>query len=335
MNRVVASLALGLMFACFVSWPAPPVLVSDNAGTAYAQTQKAKAKAKVRTTTKTPPKTAPKGPPPRIPFTADDQAAATVPGFPDARVWGDTAEGFQKVLPPAKGPWLAMSGGGADGAFAAGVLNGWTQSGKRPEFKIAKNVSAASAKGSSAAGPDPNKVYPIAAGSAPFMGSAKAKVTILHYFDYQCPFCVKMEPTFDQILKDYPDDVRVVFKMHPLAMHKEAMSAAEAVLAAHAQGKFAEMHAKLFANMTSLSRDKYLKLAGELGLDMKKFTSDLDNRVYKKTIDAETAEVVSIGATGTPASFVNGRFLSGAQPVAAFKKIIDEELAKEIAKAAK
>lgn len=145
MNRVVASLALGLMFACFVSWPAPPVLVSDNAGTAYAQTQKAKAKAKVRTTTKTPPKTppktTPKGPPPRIPYTADDQAAATVPGFPDARVWGDTAEGFQKVLPPAKGPWLAMSGGGADGAFAAGVLNGWTQSGKRPEFSVVTGVS--------------------------------------------------------------------------------------------------------------------------------------------------------------------------------------------------
>lgn len=212
---------------------------------------------------------------------------------------------------------------------------GWAKSGKRPEFKIAKNVSEASTRGASAAGPDPNKVYPIAAGSAPFKGSAKAKVTILHYFDYQCPFCVKLGPTFEQIVKDYPEDVRVVFKMHPLAMHKEAMPAAEAAMAAHAQGKFAEMHEKLFANSTSLSRDKYMALATEIGLDMKKFTSDLDTHAHKKTIDAETAEVVSIGATGTPASFVNGRFLSGAQPYTAFKKIIDEELAKEIAKATK
>ena len=212
---------------------------------------------------------------------------------------------------------------------------GWAKAGKRPEFKIAKNVSEASTKGPAAAGPDPNKVYDIAAGSAPFKGPAKAKVTILHYFDYQCPFCVKVGPTFDQILKAYPNDVRVVYKMHPLPMHQNAMPAAQAAMAAHAQGKFAEMHEKLFANSTSLSRDKYLALATELGLDLKKFTSDIDSQAYKKTIDAETAEAMNVGATGTPASFVNGRFLSGAQPYDAFKRIIDEELAKEIAKATK
>jgi protein-disulfide isomerase len=212
---------------------------------------------------------------------------------------------------------------------------GWAKAGKRPEFKIAKNVSEASAKGSAAAGPDPNKVYDIAAGSAPFKGPAKAKVTILHYFDYQCPFCVKVAPTFEQILKEYPNDVRVVYKMHPLPMHQNAMPAAQAAMAANAQGKFAEMHEKLFANSSSLSRDKYLQLAAEIGLDVKKFTSDIDGQAYKKTIDAETAEAMNVGATGTPASFVNGRFLSGAQPYAAFKKIIDEELAKEIAKATK
>ena len=69
------------------------------------------------------------------------QAAAVVPGFPDVRVWGDTVEDFRKVLPPNNGPWLAMSGGGADGAFAAGLLNGWTQSGKRPEFSVVTGVS--------------------------------------------------------------------------------------------------------------------------------------------------------------------------------------------------
>jgi hypothetical protein len=134
-NRVVASLALGLSFACVASWL--PVATSDFGGAAYAQTQK-KAKAKRAAT---PPKVEAKGSPKRIPYTAEDQAAATVPGFPNVRVWGDTAEDFQKVLPSTKGPWLAMSGGGADGAFAAGLLNGLTQSGKRPEFSVVTGVS--------------------------------------------------------------------------------------------------------------------------------------------------------------------------------------------------
>ena len=137
MNRVVASLALGLIFACLVSWV--PITTSDSTGAAYAQTQKQTQKKAKRAAT--PPKVEPKGPPKRIPYTAEDQAAATVPGFPNVRAWGDTAEDFQKVLPATKGPWLAMSGGGADGAFAAGLLNGLTQSGKRPEFSVVTGVS--------------------------------------------------------------------------------------------------------------------------------------------------------------------------------------------------
>jgi protein-disulfide isomerase len=106
------------------------------------------------------------------------------------------------------------------------------------------------------------------------------------------------------------------------------MPAAQAAMAANAQGKFAAMHDKLEANSASLSRDKYIQLATELGLDVKKFTSDIDANAYKSAIDAQTQEVMKVGATGTPATFVNGRFLSGAQPYEAFKKIIDEELAK-------
>jgi protein-disulfide isomerase len=129
-------------------------------------------------------------------------------------------------------------------------------------------------------------------------------------------------------LADYPNDVRVVYKMHPLPMHPNSMPAAQAAMAANAQGKFAAMHDKLEANSASLSRDKYIQLATELGLDVKKFTSDIDANAYKSAIDAQTQEVMKVGATGTPATFVNGRFLSGAQPYEAFKKIIDEELAK-------
>ena len=139
---------------------------------------------------------------------------------------------------------------------------------------------------------------------------------------------MRVGPTLDKILADYPADVRMVYKQHPLPMHPNAMPAAEAAMAANAQGKFVAMNEKLLASSSSLSRDKYLQIAAEIGLDVKKFTNDIDTHVYKPSIDAMAAEAMKVGATGTPASFVNGRFLSGAQPYEAFKKLIDEELAK-------
>jgi protein-disulfide isomerase len=139
---------------------------------------------------------------------------------------------------------------------------------------------------------------------------------------------VRVGPTLDKIVADYPKDVRMVYKMHPLPMHPNAMPAAEAAMAANAQGKFAAMHEKLTANSAALSRDKYLQFAAEIGLDLERFTNDIDTRAYKKAIDAQTEEAMKVGATGTPASFVNGRYLSGAQPYESFKKLIDEEIAK-------
>src|SRR5262245_61928040 len=97
--------------------------------------------------------------------------------------------------------------------------------------------------------------FALDAGPAPSVGPKNAKVTILHYFDYQCPFCTRILPTLAQIESDYPDTVRVVYKMHPLAMHPNAMPAAEAALAAAAQGKFMEMHKKLFDNQRELTRE--------------------------------------------------------------------------------
>ena len=99
-------------------------------------------------------------------------------------------------------------------------------------------------------------------------------------------------------------------------------------MAAHAQGKFSAMSEKLLANSAALSREKYLAIAAEIGLDVKKFTNDIDTHVFKASIDAQAAEAMNVGATGTPANFINGRFLSGAAPYEAFKKLIDEELAK-------
>src|SRR5512135_2783766 len=107
-------------------------------------------------------------------------------------------------------------------------------------------------------------------------------------------------------------------------MHANAMIAAEAAMAANAQGRFQEMHAKLMAPDRVLTREKILEAAGQLGLDLDRFTRDLDGHAYKAAIDEMTAEAMRVGAGGTPASFVNGRFLSGAQPYEAFKKLVDE-----------
>ena len=142
--RIAAALTLGLVFAVVAIAPPGPAGLSKGDGAAFAQTQ-SKPKPKPRPKPKAKPKPAPqaqkKGLPPRVQFTQEDQAAAAIPGFENVRVWGDTAADFRKVLPSSKGPWLAMSGGGADGAFAAGVLTGWTQSGNRPDFTVVTGVS--------------------------------------------------------------------------------------------------------------------------------------------------------------------------------------------------
>jgi predicted DsbA family dithiol-disulfide isomerase len=107
------------------------------------------------------------------------------------------------------------------------------------------------------------------------------------------------------------------------------MLAAEAALAAHAQGKFEPMHHELLANSRALSRDKILAIAREIGLDVERFTHDLDTHASKDVIERQTREAMGVGATGTPASFVNGRYLPGAQPYENFKKLVDEELARK------
>jgi len=104
------------------------------------------------------------------------------------------------------------------------------------------------------------------------------------------------------------------------------MPAALAAMAANEQGKFWEMHDKLFANQQKLGRDAYLQYAKELRLDMGKFTQGLDSAKLKAQIQADAADAQSLGVTGTPGFFVNGRFLSGAKPFEAFAQAINAEL---------
>ncbi len=113
----------------------------------------------------------------------------------------------------------------------------------------------------------------------------------------------------------------------PLGIHSKAAAAHAAAEAAYRQGKFWEMHDKIFEDQRGMSPEKYLEYAAELSLDIEQFKRDIVSAEVKSRIDADSSDARKVGATGTPAFFVNGRFLSGAKPFEAFKEIIDKELA--------
>jgi len=177
-------------------------------------------------------------------------------------------------------------------------------------------------------GPDRFKV-PVSADQPSKGGGPDALVTIVEWSDFQCPFCTRVEPTLDQVQKDYGDKVRIVWRNNPLPFHKEAMPAAELAMEAYAQGgaaKFWATHKKLFDNQKALTRPDLEKYAQELGLDMNKVKAALDNKTHEAKIKADQELAQKLGARGTPAFFINGRFLSGAQPIDRFKEVIDDEL---------
>ncbi|HEY2901056.1 MAG TPA: thioredoxin domain-containing protein [Polyangia bacterium] len=190
-------------------------------------------------------------------------------------------------------------------------------------------VAAAPAQAAEKGPEDDTTVYKVDPGSAPAKGPKDAPLTMVIFSDFQCPFCSRVEPTLTQIEKDYGGKVRQVWKNYPLPFHNNAEPAAEAAMAAGAQGKFWEMHDKLFANQQSLDRPSLEKYAQEIGLNMGKFKADLDAQKYKSQIESDTKEGSAVGVNGTPAVFINGRKIAGAYPIDTFKKIIDAELAKK------
>jgi protein-disulfide isomerase len=163
---------------------------------------------------------------------------------------------------------------------------------------------------------------------APSFGPKTAKVTIVEWSDFECPFCGRVLPTLQKLKQDYAKDVRVVFRHQPLSFHPNAKLAAEASMAAHEQGKFWQYHDKLFSNQKALDRASLERYAQELGLDMAKFKSALDQGRFRAKVEADMAAGSAVGANGTPTFFINGREFVGAQPFERFKVIIDEEISK-------
>jgi protein-disulfide isomerase len=182
-------------------------------------------------------------------------------------------------------------------------------------------------------GPEQDKtVFKVDAGKSEAKGPKDAPLTMIIFSDFQCPFCKRVEPTLAQIEKEYGGKVRQVWKNYPLPFHNNAEPAAEAAMAAHAQGKFWQMHDKLFQNQQALDQAALEKYAGELGLNVAKFKADVEAKKFKASIESETKEGQAVGVNGTPAVFINGRKISGAYPFETFKKIADEELAKKTGK---
>lgn len=172
----------------------------------------------------------------------------------------------------------------------------------------------------------PRIVIPV--DDSPFKGGKSAKVVIHEFSDFQCPYCSKAKELVDRLHKEYGDKVKILFRDFPLSFHPEAKPAAVSAICAQEQGKFWEMHDKIFDNQKAMNKENYSKWAGELGLDIAKYTKCVadPSKADKITADMKVAE--SLGVNSTPTFFVNGRKIPSALPFTQFKAMIDEELRK-------
>ncbi|MBI4098212.1 MAG: DsbA family protein [Candidatus Levybacteria bacterium] len=175
-------------------------------------------------------------------------------------------------------------------------------------------------------------------GHLPVLGQEDAKVTIIEFSDFQCPFCEQLwKETLPQIKKEYVETgkVKFAYRHYPLDFHANAEKAAEASECANEQGKFWEMHDKLFENQAKWESQgaadaltTFASLADEVGISGANLKSCVESGKFEKTVKDDLAEGTTVGVQGTPATYINGLLVSGAQPYSAFKTIIDQELAK-------
>lgn len=179
--------------------------------------------------------------------------------------------------------------------------------------------------------PDPKEVYAVPVAGSPARGPRDAKVTLVRIFEFACPYCERSRATMEQLRRQYRRDLRIVYK-HMIIHPNTATLPAKAACAAHLQKRFVDMEKALWEKAYKRGRDfsqaNIESIARGLGLKMKRFRRDMNGPQCARRIADDRALVTKVGARGTPAFFINGRFLSGARPVHFFQKIIDEELAK-------
>ena len=167
----------------------------------------------------------------------------------------------------------------------------------------------------------------VSTDGAPVRGAQEAPVTLVEFSDFHCPFCSRAQSTLKQVLERYPGKVKLVYRDFPLeGLHPQARAAAEAARCANDQGKFWEYHDVLYTTAPRGGPEDLKRYAGQVGLDVPKFDQCVASGTHRAAVKHDMEEGSRLGVTGTPAFFVNGRPLQGAQPLEAFVKVIEEEL---------
>jgi protein-disulfide isomerase len=162
---------------------------------------------------------------------------------------------------------------------------------------------------------------------APTRGTSDAKITVVEFSDFHCPFCKRVQPTLTQLLAKYPNELKLVYKHMPIdQLHPQARRAAEASWCAQQQGKFWEYHDLLYSGGPDGSEPTLSALAGRAGLDPSAYKQCMGSGKAAAVVQQQVDEGAKFGVSGTPGFFVNGRFLNGAVPLDAFVQVIDEEL---------
>ncbi len=173
---------------------------------------------------------------------------------------------------------------------------------------------------------DTGVVYNIDVSHNPVRGPKDSPVTIVEFSDFQCPFCAGLQDAIDKVLKAFPKETHLVYKQFPLNIHPYARQAALASLAAHSQGKFWEMHDKLFRNFSAISEDNIHKWAKEIGLNMAEFEKAVQTGQHEAMVQKDMADGAAAKVLGTPTVFINGKRITD-KTFEGFKKMIQEELA--------
>jgi len=218
-------------------------------------------------------------------------------------------------------------------AFVVGILTGYVIWG-RSSIQTQTAAQGPIVQAPAVTQPPQFTRYDVPSDGFPSLGPADAPIVIVEFSDFQCPFCKRFyDETYQQLLSAYPGKIRFVYRHLPLtSIHPEAFPSAEASMCANEQNAFAEYHDKLFENQDRLGRELYTQIASDLNLDTATFEDCLNTEKYKDLVQQDSDFALNLGVQSTPTFFINGLAIVGAQPLEAFKQVIDKELAGEIPK---
>ena len=197
----------------------------------------------------------------------------------------------------------------------------------KDEAGVTKTLQAKAATFVEAREPDDSgMVYNIDVSNSPVRGPKTAPVRIVEFSDFQCPYCAELQKTLTDVLKAFPKDVQVVYKQFPLNIHQYARQAAAASLVAHSQGKFWEMHDRMFQNFTQINDESIRRWAKEVGLNLTQYDEAIQSGKYEPAVQKDIADGAAAKVLGTPTLFINGKRVRD-RSFEGFKKAIQEELA--------